>query len=128
MFVVLAQLAVLRAPLPDPRRVVGAVPVPPPLRLQLQALAEHPISVGTRGAVAIGLAALAALIATALHFDGRAVPVAIGALALIGFVLADFYRLLRDAHAPTSRRCRCRPTTCCCVTCWPCCLPGRYRS
>lgn len=98
--VMLAQLAVLRAPLPDPRRVVGAIPVPPLLRLQLQALAEHPVSVGTRGAVAIGLAALAATIATALHFDARAVPVAIGALALIGFVLANFYRLLRDAHTP----------------------------
>jgi len=98
--VLLVQLAVLHAPLPDPRRVFRAVPFPPSLRLQLHALAEHPVGVGTRSVVAVGLAALAAIIATAFHFDTRAVPVAIGALALIGFVLADFYRLLRDAHAP----------------------------
>jgi hypothetical protein len=98
--VLAAQMAVLHAPLPDPRRIVRTMPFPPPLRLQLHALAEHPVSIGMRGLVAIGLAALAAAIATAFHFDPRAVPVAIGALALIGFVLADFYRLLRDAHAP----------------------------
>jgi hypothetical protein len=98
--VLLAQLAVLRAPLPDPRRVLRGLPFPSLLRLQLHALADHPVSTGTRLLVAIGVAGTGAIIATQLGFDIRALPVAIGTLALVGFVLADFYRLLRDAHAP----------------------------
>src|SRR6185437_7938076 len=88
------------APLPNPRRTVRMLPLPALLRTNVQALAERPVTNGGRYLVALGVAAAAAGIATAFHFDGRALPVAIGALALSGFVLADFYRLLREAHAP----------------------------
>lgn len=100
MLVLAAQLVALHVPLPDPRRVVRHVPLPPLLRADLQALAEHPASSGSRLLVALLAAAGAAAIATAFQFDPRALPVAIAGLALAAFILADFYRLLRDAHAP----------------------------
>ena len=101
LFAVLAvQLVMLRLTLPDPRRAVRALPLPALLRTNLQVLAERPMTNGGRYLVALAAAAAGAAIATAFHFDGRALPVAIGALALSGFVLADFYRLLREAHAP----------------------------
>lgn len=100
LLVLAAQLAMLHAPLPNPRRTVRMLPLPAPLRTNVQALAERPVTNGGRYLVALGVAAAGAGIATAFHFDGRALPVAIGALALSGFVLADFYRLLRETHAP----------------------------
>lgn len=100
LLVLAAQLAMLHAPLPNPRRTVRMLPLPSLLRTNVQALAERPVTNGGRYLVALGVAAVAAGIATAFHFDGRALPVAIGALALSGFVLADFYRLLRETHAP----------------------------
>lgn len=100
LLVLAAQLAMLHAPLPNPRRTVRMLPLPALLRTNVQALAERPVTNGGRYLVALGVAAAGAGIATAFHFDGRALPVAIGALALSGFVLADFYRLLRETHAP----------------------------
>lgn len=98
--VLAVQLAALHMPLPDSRRITRRLPLPAALRLNLQALAEHPAHTFGRLLVAIGLAALAAAAATAFGFDARALSVAIAALALIGFVLADLYRLLFAAHAP----------------------------
>ena len=100
LLVLAAQLAMLHAPLPNPRRTVRMLPLPALLRTNVQALAERPVTNGGRYLVVLGVAAAGAGIATAFHFDGRALPVAIGALALSGFVLADFYRLLRETHAP----------------------------
>jgi hypothetical protein len=98
--VLTVQLAALHLPLPDPRAIARRLPLPALLRPNLQALAEHSANTGGRLLVSIGLAVLAALAATAFHFDGRAVSVTIGTLALIGFVLADLYRVLYAAHAP----------------------------
>ena len=98
--VLAVQLAALHLPLPDPRTLVRRLPLPMLLKPNLQALAEFPASIGTRVLVTIGLAALAAMAATAFHFDARAMSVAVGVLALIGFVLADLYRVLFAAHAP----------------------------
>lgn len=98
--VLVAQLVVLHLPLPDPRRMLRGLPAPAGLRCNLQALAEQPASAGTRLLTTIAIAAGAAAIATAFHFDARALSVAIAALALSGFVLADFYRVLNAVHAP----------------------------
>ena len=98
--VLAALLVALHLPLPDPRYVVRLLPLPRLLRTNLQALAEHPASSGSRILIALVVAAGAAAIATAFHFDARALPVAIAGLAIAGFILADFYRLLRDAHVP----------------------------
>jgi hypothetical protein len=98
--VLAAQLVALHLPLPDPRRTVRRLPLPPMLRANLQALAEYPASSGSRILVALLVVAGTAAIATAFHFDPRALPVAIAGLALAAFILADFYRLLRDTHAP----------------------------
>lgn len=100
VLVLATQLAALYVPLPDPSRLANALPLPRMLRPNLQALAEHPSSTVGRLLIAIGLATLAAAIATAFRFDARAVSAAIAALALIGFVLADLYRVLFAAHAP----------------------------
>ena len=90
LFAVLAvQLVMLRLTLPDPRRAVRALPLPALLRTNLQVLAERPVTNGGRYLVALAAAAAGAAIATAFHFDGRALPVAIGALALSGFA-AEF--------------------------------------
>jgi hypothetical protein len=98
--VLAVQLAALHTPLPDLRRLVRVLPLPPLLQTNLQALAERPAGTGGRVLVATGLAILAAMVATAFRFDARAVSVVIAALALIGFVLADLYRVLFAAHAP----------------------------
>jgi hypothetical protein len=100
LLVLAVQLAALHIPLADPRRLARALPLPQLLKPNLQALAEHPSSIGGRLLVAIGLAALAAATAAAFHFDARAISTVIAALALIGFVLADLYRVLFAAHAP----------------------------
>ena len=94
------QLLVLHIPLPNPRLLARALPLPHRLKPNLQALAEHPSNVGARLLATFGLAILAAAIAIMFHFDARAIATAIAALALIGFVLADFYRILSAAHAP----------------------------
>jgi len=100
VLVLLVQLLTLHLRLPHPRMIARRLPVPSMLKPNLQALAEHPAGTGGRLLVAIGLAALAVAAATAFQFDARAVSVAIGALALIGVVLADLYRVLYAAHAP----------------------------
>ena len=100
LLVLTVQLAALHLPLPDPRRIARVLPLPAVLKPNLQALAEHPSGTGSRLIVALGLAVLAAAIAAAFPFAVRASSVAIAALALIGFVLADLYRVLFAAHAP----------------------------
>jgi hypothetical protein len=100
MLVLAVQLAVLHLALPDPRRMLRRLPLPGGLRTNLQALAEQPASSGARLLVTVTIAAGAAALATAFQFDVRALPVAVVALALSGFVLADFYRVLNAAHAP----------------------------
>jgi hypothetical protein len=74
--------------------------LPPALRIQLQILTEQPVATGGRLALTLLVVAAAAAIAMAFHFDSRALPASIVALAAIGLVLGGLYRLLRDAHAP----------------------------
>jgi hypothetical protein len=74
--------------------------VPPALQIQLQALVARPGSSTMRLVAAMGVALGADRLIAAMHFDGRTLPAAIIALALIALLVSGTYRLLRDAHAP----------------------------
>jgi hypothetical protein len=86
------------------RRSVGAglrilarrVPV---LLIQCKAVAERPAQTIFRIAAAMALALGADRLMAIFHFDGRAFPTAILAMAAISLLLAGFYRILSDARS-----------------------------
>lgn len=96
--VLAAQMLLLA--MPARSRRLWRTSLPPALQVQVQILAGQPGATMTRFGLALLLAVAAAAIVMALHFDVRALPTIIVALAAVGLVLGGLYRLLRDAHAP----------------------------
>lgn len=94
------QWIVVRLPLPPGRGVLRALPLPPTLRASFGALAERPLASGARIGTAWLIVLGAAILALALGFDARALPVAVVALALVAVLLAGLYRTLHDARRP----------------------------
>lgn len=94
------QWIVVRLPLPSGRGVLRALPLPPMLRTSFGALAERPLATAARIGMAWLIVLGAAILALALGFDARALPVAVVALALVAVMLAGLYRTLHEARRP----------------------------
>lgn len=71
----------------------------PVLLIQCQAVAERPAQTILRLGAAIALALGADRLMAIFHFDGRALPTAILAMAASSLLLASFYRMLGDARS-----------------------------
>jgi hypothetical protein len=71
----------------------------PALLIQCKAIAERPAQTILRLGVAIALALGADRLMAIFHFDGRALPTAILAMAATSLLLAGFYRMLADARS-----------------------------
>lgn len=74
-------------------------PMPSPVFLvQRRALTARPFSTAARLAITIFVAVGADKLISVFRFDGRAVPTAIGSMAVAALVLSGLYRTLREAH------------------------------
>jgi hypothetical protein len=71
----------------------------PVLLMQYKAIAERPAQTILRFGTAIALALGADRLMAIFHFDGRALPTAILAMAATSLLLAGFYRTLADARS-----------------------------
>jgi hypothetical protein len=71
----------------------------PTLLIQCKTVAERPAQNILRFGTAIALALGADRLMAIFHFDGRALPTAILAMAAISLLLAGFYRMLDDARS-----------------------------
>ncbi len=95
------RLSAIRAPGPQTESVRPANWISPALRIEFQALLlNQPSATATRMSATLTIAVMTSALIRIFQFDGRSLPAAIIAIAVIAMILSGFYRTLRSIHAP----------------------------